>query len=252
MRTFRVIPCLCLDDDYFVKTEGFRAPRYLGDPLNILRIFNEKIVDEIVILDITKGRSSPNFSLLKRLVSQTFVPLSYGGSVRTFEHAAKLINCGFEKIIVGRTAFQNPAIVESIAREFGTQAVIVSIDILESPDANSFVCKYAMGQGNQITIDEAISIFQDLGAGEVLLQDVERDGRLVGQNTKLFSKLKEKSTIPILYGGGVRDIEDMQIVKNAGFQGVSVGAAFVYVGRLNGVLINYPSQQDLDEHLSHL
>lgn len=248
MLATRVIPCLLLHNRGFVKTVRFKEPTYLGDPINIVKIFNDKEVDELVILDITataKGKS-PNFELLADIAGEAFVPLGYGGGVNTIEHVQRLFNIGLEKVIINSQAFLEPELITRAADRFGSQSIVVSIDVRTGWFGKYSVVTHA---GSRPTKRDPVSYaaeMQERGAGEILLTSVDRDGTMSGYDIGLIRSVTEAVNVPVIACGGAGSVGDFAAaVSEGGASAVSAGSLFVFQGKHRAVLINFPSADEL-------
>lgn len=248
----RVIPALLLKGRGFVKTTKFMDPVYLGDPINIVRIFNEKYVDEICILDISASPSgqNPDFEILEDIAGECFMPLSYGGGLRTVEDIRKILSAGFEKAVVNTVASKSPQLVHEASQAFGSQSVVVSIDVKRTIFGRYEV--YVNG-GKEKIGEEPVSyakMMEELGAGEILLNSIDRDGTMSGYDLDLIAKVSEELTIPLIACGGAGRVEDLaDAVHKAGASAVAAGAFFVFHGPHRAVLINMPTQAKIEEML---
>lgn len=240
----RVIPCLLLRNAGLVKTTRFSDPRYLGDPINIVRILNDKEVDEMVFLDITataEGRRPP-FELLAQIATESFVPFGYGGGVRSLEDVRQLFELGVEKVIVNSYAVENPAFVSQAVEQFGSQSIIVSIDV-----KRRFLGRYEVVThgGRRRTGLEPVAFAREMeqrGAGEVLLTAVDRDGMMNGYDLDLVQRVTSQLSIPVVACGGAGSLAHLrEVVCEAGASAAAAGSLFVYHGPLKGILISYPS-----------
>lgn len=244
----RVIPCLLLRNMGLVKTRRFKDPVYVGDPINAVRIFNDKEVDELVFLDITatiEGKRPP-FELLAKVASQCFMPLCYGGGVRTIEDMARLYSIGIEKVALNTQAVKNETLVRAAADKFGAQSVIVSLDVKKS-----ILGKYEVvieGGRKRTGIDPvrlAVKM-QESGAGELLLNSVDRDGMMDGYDLKLISSVTAAVGIPVVACGGAGKLADLAAaVQTGGASASAAGSLFVFQGPQRAVMINFPSPQSL-------
>lgn len=242
----RVIPCLLIKGKGLVKTVQFKNPIYLGDPLNIINIFNKKMVDEMIILDIdaTKDKKKPNFELLQRITSICFSPLTYGGAVNNLDDAESLFSIGFEKISLNSAAFSNPSFISELAKRYGNQSVVVSVNIdkdfwgrkrIVNNSLNNIEIKYS--------IPEQIKIFEDFGAGEILINDVNRDGTMKGYDIELINSITRKINIPVIACGGCSSYNDIkEVINNGGASAAAAGSFFVFNGIRKAVLISYPNR----------
>ena len=244
----RLSPCLLIKDGALVKSRQFKDFKYVGDPLNAVRIFNELYVDEVIILDIsaTKENKEPDFELISNISSQCRMPLCYGGGVKNLETIIKLISLGVEKVAIGTSAFKNPKIIEEASKVIGSQSVVVVLDVAKSRFRRNLTCKYLNGsKDSRKSPIEASHYFTNLGAGEILLQSIERDGTLQGYDKKLISLLKENISCPITVLGGGASYENIsEISYTFGPIGISAGSLFVFQGIHRAVLINYPTKKE--------
>lgn len=244
----RIIPCLLLRDSGFVKTRAFRNPVYLGDCFNTVRLFSEKEADELLILDIgaTPSNRAPNFELLRELAGECFMPVAYGGGLRTLDEMRRILRSGFEKVSLNTAAHRTPEVVEAAAREFGSQAVIVSLDVRRKLFGRYEV--YVNG-GREATGIDPVSAARraaDLGAGEVLLNSIDRDGSMEGYDLDLVRTVADSIAIPLVACGGAGSLGDLRrALHEGGASAVAAGSLFVFVGKHRAVLITYPSSADV-------
>ncbi len=244
----RVIPCLLIQDQGLVKTTKFSKPNYLGDVINAVKIFNEKEVDELCLLDIGASieNREPNFSLLENIASEAFMPMSYGGGISNLEQAKKLFFIGFEKIVVNTSFIKKPGLIEEIVHYAGSQSVIVSIDA-KKKILNGYHCCIEGGkQKVDKTPQELAMLAEKAGAGEILLNSIDRDGTMSGYDIELIKSVAEKVSIPVIACGGASDIKDLkQALKEGNAHAVAAGSMFVYYGKKRAVLINMPDEKEL-------
>lgn len=237
-----------MDEDGLVKTRKFKDPKYVGDPVNTVKIFNTKEVDEIFIVDIgaSKKRNGPSFQLISEIASECFMPLCYGGGIQCLNDAERLFSLGVEKISIQTAALNDLKLVESIARKFGSQAVVISIDIKRDffgrPKLFNSIYKDISGRDWLNFIKNAV----DAGAGEVLLNSVDKDGTLSGPDIDLVVQSASQIAVPLTYAGGVSSLNDMKEVVMAGASAVGAGAFFVFNGPHRAVLISYPLYSDIE------
>jgi cyclase len=244
----RVIPCLLLQNLGLVKTVNFKNPRYIGDPINAVRIFNDLKADELVFLDIsaTKNKTKPNFNLIAKIGDQCNMPFAVGGGVRNIEDAKNIVNAGAEKIVVNSIAYENPDFVSLLADKFGSQSVVVSIDVKKK-----LLGKYevVIQNGTKSTgfspVDYA-KLMESKGAGEVMLTSVNNEGLMKGFDNKLIKEVSENISIPLIANGGAGNVNHLAEAINLGkASAVSAGSIFVYHGPMNGILINFPTNSEL-------
>lgn len=248
MLSTRVIPCLLLKGRGLVKTIKFKGPSYVGDPVNVVKIFNDKEVDELMLLDITatpEGRG-PAFEVVEEVANWCFMPLACGGGVRSLEDMRRLYALGVEKVVLNSAAHADPELVTAAARRFGSQSVLVSMDVGRTMWGKQRVFiqggRKNTGQG---PVDYARRM-AGLGAGELLLTSMERDGTMAGYDLELIKEVAQAVDIPVIACGGAGRVEDFgQAVKQAGASAVAAGSMVVYQGRARGVLINFPTQAEL-------
>lgn len=240
----RIIPCLLLQDGALVKTVGFSNPAYIGDPRNAILIFNEKEVDELMFLDIvaTKRKREPDFSLIERLASECFMPIAYGGGVSSLEQMRRILRGGVEKIVLNAAAISNASLVREASLEFGSQAVVVSIDAREAGSGEWTVATHgAEVDTGRHPVEFALAM-QEAGAGEILLTSVVRDGTMTGYDLGLTRQVASALDIPLIANGGAGSLEDCaQVMRHSGARACAVGSLFVYYGGNRAVLISYPS-----------
>lgn len=245
----RLIPVLLIKNRELVKTIRFKKPRYIGDPINAVRIFNDKEVDELIVLDIgvSNNSSEPDFSFIERIASEAFIPITYGGGISSVRQAEKLFRAGIEKVSIQTAAISNPNLIKDLAKEFGCQSIVFSIDIVKS-----FFRKYRVYSRNlwiRYTSEfiDLCKMMVDLGAGEVFLNCVHNDGMLNGPDLLAIEMVVNAIETPMIYCGGVRDLEDVRACSQVGASGVAAGSFFVYHGSQRAVLITYPSFPDIQK-----
>lgn len=249
MLTHRVIPCLLLSPSRggLVKTLRFADPKYVGDPINAVRIFNEKEVDELMVLDIDAARENrgPDFDLIEQLASECFMPLCYGGGVRSAADARQLFTLGVEKVALQSAVFENPKIVGEIAQRAGEQAVVVSIDVKRNWLKRPRLFSAAGVKPPFADWRDAVANAVELGAGEILLNAVDRDGTLAGPDLDLIREASGIADIPLIAIGGIGSLADIKSATDAGASAVAAGAYFVFQGPHRAVLITYPGYEEL-------
>jgi imidazole glycerol-phosphate synthase subunit HisF len=246
----RIIPCLLVQDKGLVKTVGFKDPKYVGDPINAVRIFNEKEVDELMVLDIdaTRDNREPDFKMIENLAAECRMPLCYGGGVKTVEQAQRIFELGVEKIAISSVAIENPDIVAKIAKRVGNQSVIVVLDVKKN-----FWGKYEVftHNGKKNTNKSPMDLakqFEKLGAGEIVINSIDNDGMMKGYDMNLIDKVRESITLPMSVLGGAGSLKDIaQLIGKHGIIGAAAGSLFVFKGVYKAVLINYPTRLEKDE-----
>lgn len=241
-----MIPILLLDSrKRLVKTIAFGERTYIGDPFNVVRIFNEKEVDELCVLDIdaTHQGRGPDFDFLGVLASECFIPLSYGGGIRTREDCERLNRLGVEKFVIGSAA-KEPGLVAALAGQFGAQAVVGCVDVRGSGRTATCVCRNAEVALGLSPLELARRL-EGEGVGEILLQSVDQDGRREGYDLELIRDVAPQLRIPVIAAGGARGIDDLIQALQAGASAAASGSAFCFIGRLRAVLISYPSAAEI-------
>lgn len=249
----RVIPALLLREASLVKTVRFGRFTYVGDPCNTVRIFNELEVDELVFLDITASREHrrPNLALLADIANECFMPLGYGGGIRSFADAEAILRLGFEKVIVNTCAEENPALITGLAGHFGSQAVIVSIDVARGPWGQARVRTCS---GKRHTRRDPVAWAQEVearGAGEILLTSIDHEGTWQGFDLELVRSVTGAVRLPVIAHGGAGSLEHIaQAVDEAGASAVALGSMVVYQKKGMGVLVNFPEKAALERVLA--
>jgi cyclase len=249
----RVIPCLLLRDTSLVKTVKFDKLTYVGDPLNTCRIFNELEVDEMAVLDITASREGrgPNYKLLESLVSECFMPLSYGGGITSLEQAERLFSTGFEKIIVNSALFHRPELIRDIAKIYGSQSIIVSIDVRKSLFKGYEIFSHSGTVKQKTKLIEWANHIEELGAGEILLTSIDREGTWNGFDLTLVRTISTAVQIPVIAHGGAGQIEHIaEAVHKGQASAVGLGSMVVFQKKDMGVLINFPDKKQLSNALN--
>lgn len=241
----RVIPCLLLDGEGLYKTTRFADPSYVGDPINTIRIFNDKEVDEAVLLNIGTARrgGDPPYALLRDLAGECFMPLCYGGGVRSTEQVRRLIQLGVEKVAVNTAAVERPAIVEEAAALLGSQSVVVSIDVRRDREGRPSVTTHAGSSSTELDPVEHARRAEALGAGEILLTAVDREGTRTGFDLDLIAGVSQAVGIPVVAHGGAATTGDLRAAVRAGASAVAAGSLHVHRGRERAVLITYPDHE---------
>lgn len=249
----RVIPCLLMHKGGLVKTVKFKDPRYIGDPIVAVKIFNDREVDELCILDITTTNESrePFYERIAEIASEAFMPVSYGGGIHSFQTAERLFKMGIEKIVLNSALAVNPGLVSEIAKVFGNQAVVASIDVKTSFWGRSEVFTHSGTRNQKVDPITHAKKMEDLGAGEILLTSIDREGTMTGYDLNLIRSVSEAVSIPVVACGGAGSIDDLsKAVKEGKASAVAAGSFFVYHGKHRAVLINYPKRKDLEKAFS--
>jgi cyclase len=243
----RVIPCLLLKNEGLVKTVKFKEPKYLGDPINIVRIFNDKEVDELVFLDITATVENrrPNFDLLGKITSECFMPLGYGGGIRDMDDVKRLLAMGVEKIVLNTSAVENPSLIRAAADYAGSQAVVISMDVKKTLFGKYEIFTRSGKKGTGLDPVQFAVEMEKQGAGEILVNSIDRDGTMQGYDLELIRRVADSVTVPVVACGGAGNIQHLAEAIRAGASAAGAGSMFVFQGPLRGVLISYPAQEEL-------
>ena len=243
----RIIPCLLVKDKGLVKTVNFKNPKYVGDPINAVRIFNEKEVDELMVIDIdaTANNREPDYKMIENLAAECRMPLCYGGGVKTVEQAQRIFSLGVEKIAISSAAIENISLISEIAKVVGTQSVIVVVDVKKKILGGYEVCTHnGKKKTGKDPVEFAIQV-QKLGAGEIVLNSIDNDGVMKGFDFTIIDKIRQAVSIPMTVLGGAGSLEDIsKVIEKHKIIGVSAGSLFVFKGIYKAVLINYPSKAD--------
>lgn len=252
MLKHRVIPCLLLRNGGLVKTQMFANPKYVGDPINAIRIFNEKEVDELMVLDITatKVRREPDYALIEQFAGECFMPLAYGGGIQTVEQARQLFALGVEKVCLQTAALEDLSLITWLADQFGSQSILVSVDVKKNWLGKHQL--FTAATGKTLPQDWCDYLMQAVraGAGEVVLNAVDRDGMMQGMDLELIRRAAGAVSVPLIAMGGVGSLADIKAAVDAGASAVAAGAFFVFQGPHRAVLITYPRYEELKGLLS--
>ncbi|GAB3415065.1 AglZ/HisF2 family acetamidino modification protein [Massilia agilis] len=247
----RIIPCLLVHDHGLVKTVSFKSPKYVGDPINAVKIFNEKEADELIVLDIDASveNAEPNYKLIADLAAECRMPLCYGGGVRTVAQAKHIISLGVEKVAISSAAVENPQLVSRIADEVGRQSVVVVLDVKKRMLSKEYDVYTHNGKKNtKLNAVEFAKLAQASGAGEIVINSIEQDGQMKGYDLALAERIRAAVQIPVTFLGGAGSLEDIEkLIEKCGVVGASAGSLFVFKGAYKAVLINYPSIGQRDE-----
>jgi imidazole glycerol-phosphate synthase subunit HisF len=247
----RVIPVLLIHEQGLVKSVKFRNYKYVGDPINAVRIFNEKEVDEIAILDIDKTRESrkPDVERIREIVSEAFMPVSYGGGITTTEEVKNILAAGVEKVILNSGAYRNPSLVTEVAKKFGSQSVVVSIDYKKNMLGKVSVYIENGTVNTRKNPVEYAKEMENAGAGEILLNAISRDGSFAGYDLEMINHVSNTINIPLIAVGGASGLQDFKEAAKSGASAVCAGSMFVFQRPHRAVLISYPSQKELEDHV---
>jgi cyclase len=246
----RITPCLLIQNDGLVKTQKFADPKYVGDPINAVKIFNEKEVDELIVLDIdasTLGRE-PNYALIRSLANECRMPLCYGGGVKTVEQVERIIQLGVEKVAISSAAIADPDFIAQAARRVGSQSLVVVLDVKKTGLLRRheiFVQNGKTAAG--LLPADFVEKLEALGAGEIVINSIDGDGLMQGYDLGLIEAIRKRTSLPITALGGAGSLADIQgLIEKFGIIGAAAGSLFVFKGKYRAVLIYYPSRSDKD------
>lgn len=248
MVSVRVIPCLLLRGQGLYKTVRFSRPQYLGDPINIVKLFNDKEVDELIFLDIAATREgrSPPFELLSTITSECFMPLCYGGGVNSIKDMRALYKLGMEKVSLNTAAVGQPSLLTEAAEEFGSQSVVVSIDVRKRMLGRYEVYTHGGTKGTRLDPMTVAVDAESRGAGEILLTAIDRDGTMQGYDVELVRRVSSAVNVPVVACGGAGNVHHLrEAVRLGGASAAAAGSIFVFQGPHRAVLISYPSRDEL-------
>jgi imidazole glycerol-phosphate synthase subunit HisF len=243
----RVIPVLLLQNRGLVKSVNFKDNKYIGDPINAVRIFNEKEVDELCLLDIeaSKHGKEPDYKFIEEIGSEAFMPFAYGGGITNLEQAKRILKLGAEKLILNTVLFSNVNLVRDIANHVGSQSVVASIDIKKNMWGKYTVYSHAMKKNMAIDILTFIDELVEAGIGELLINSVDLDGKMEGLDITLIQRISQIVNVPLIACGGVGNLEHIKNGVCSGADAVAAGSMFVFHGKHKAVLINYPEREKL-------
>lgn len=247
----RIIPCLLIRNGGLVKTVQFKDEKYVGDPINAVKIFNEKEADELIVLDIdaSAAGADPNFKLIAQFAVECRMPLCYGGGIKTVEQARKIIGLGVEKIAISSAAVQTPQLISAIAQEIGSQSVVVVFDVSRCPSGSDYEVRThnARTKTGQLAA-QAIRQATSLGAGEILVNSIDNDGRMQGYDLTLARSVRDATPLPMTVLGGAGSLADIgKLIGSCGVVGAAAGSLFVFKGAYKAVLISYPTPAQKDD-----
>lgn len=247
MHRIRVIPTLLLDNDGLYKTTKFKNPKYVGDPINAVRIFNNKEVDELILLDYTATNECrvPNFENIKEIVSEAFMPIGYGGGINSLDQIEKLFKIGIEKVILNSAAFSNENILTEAIKIFGSQSILVSIDYKKDLFGNNVIYTQGGKIKQKIDILAACKHFQELGVGEIMINSIDREGAMNGYDIITINKINNELLIPIIASGGPGNISHLADGVKAGASAVAAGSMFIFQGIHKAVLLSYITSDEV-------
>ena len=243
----RIIPSLLIHDKGLVKTVKFKDHKYVGDPINAVKIFNEKEVDELTIFDIdaTVLGNEPNYTLIEKLANQSRMPLCYGGGVKTVKQAQRIFSLGVEKIALSSSTIQNPNLITEISEKVGSQSVIVVLDVKKKLFGGYEIYTHNGKKSTGIDPMKFVRKIEKLGAGEIVINSIDNDGCMKGFDLKLIDLIHNEISLPLTVLGGAGSMNDIgEVISKHGIIGVAAGSQFVFKGKYRAVLINYPTASE--------
>lgn len=252
MNKTRVMPVLLLQGEGLVKTIHFRNPKYIGDPINAVRIFNEKEVDELIFLDIEAGitRKGPQFTLLASIAEEAFMPMAYGGGISSLDDVKRLFSIGFEKIIVNSITYRNIDLIEKAAAIFGSQSIVGAIDVKRAVPSRYELYSSSGHICEPVGLVEHLVRLTNAGAGEIFVNSIDRDGTLTGYDIQLLNMVSGVVDVPVIACGGAGEIKHLvEAVQEGHASAVAAGSLFVFIGPHRAVLMNYPERTVLSASL---
>ncbi len=241
----RIIPCLLVHNKGLVKTIRFSNPKYVGDPINAVKIFNEKEVDELMVVDIdaTTKKLEPDYKMIENLAVECRMPLCYGGGIKSIEQALRIFSLGVEKIAISSIALENPDFISQVAERVGNQSVIIVLDVKKKSFGSKYeVWTHNAGKNTGKDPVECAILFESLGAGEIIINSIDNDGVMKGYDFNIIDKIRDSISLPITVLGGAGTLEDIaKLIRNYSIIGAAAGSLFVFKGKYKAVLINYPN-----------
>lgn len=250
----RIIPCLLVHNKGLVKSLQFKNYKYIGDPINAVRIFNEKEADELMIIDIdaTVNNCEPNYKMIQNIASECRMPLCYGGGIKNVEHAQNIFSLGVEKIALSSILIKEPKLITDIASKVGSQSIVAILDIKKSFFGSYEIYTHNGKISTGLNPIEFVKKIEDLGAGEIVINSIDQDGMMNGYDFKLVDQIRKSTTLPLTILGGAGSLLDIEkLIKKYGIIGAAAGSLFVFKGVYKAVLINYPSIYDKDNMLNY-
>lgn len=245
----RLIPVLTMSNSKLVKTRCFKKPNYIGDPINAVKIFNDKMVDEVVLLDITatKEKRAPNYNKIEEICSEAFMPFAYGGGVQKIEQLQKLFQLGIEKVVLNSVLATNLNLVKEAVAIFGSQSIVASIDVKKSIFGKYHAYTHSAKRKVKQNLSDYIKSIEEVGVGELFLNNIDRDGTYQGYDLNLIKMMAESIDIPLVACGGAAELYDFKKAIMAGASAVAAGSFFVFRSKNKGILINYPNQSAVQQ-----
>ena len=247
MRRIRIIPVLLLEKGGLYKTVKFKNPNYVGDPINAVKIFNEKEADELLLLDFraSADKRKIDFNKITEIASEAFMPMAYGGGVTKLDEAKRVFDCGYEKIVLNSVLFENNLLVENIANIYGAQAVVGCMDVKKNFFRKNLVYSHSGKNKTGYTPLEWAAKLEEYGVGEIIINNIDNDGTWEGYNLEIIGEVSAKVKVPMIACGGAGSVDDFRKAVDAGASAVAAGSMFVYQKKGMGVLISFPSSLKL-------
>lgn len=238
----RIIPVLGIIEDDLMKTTKYENPRYLGDPINAVKIFNGKSVDELVIIDIRASLNNKpvNFELLSNIAQQAFMPLGYGGGIKTFDEVKRLFRIGYEKVIFNTAFIDNPNLIRKSVEYAGSQSVVISLDFKKDLFGKYTLFTKSGSVKSDLNMDEIIARIEVLNVGEIIVNMIDKEGMMSGYDLDIIKMISGRVSIPVIANTGAKDIEDFKLALKSGAHSVAASSMFVYYGKMKAVLITFP------------
>jgi len=247
----RIIPCLLVHNKGIVKTVKFSEPKYVGDPINAVKIFNEKEVDELMVIDIdaTRENREPDYKMIENLAAECRMPLCYGGGIKTVEQAQRIFNLGVEKIAVSSVVCENPSFISQLAERVGNQSVVVVLDVKKKSFSSNYeIWTHNATKNTKLDPVDFAKKCETLGAGEIILNSIDQDGVMKGYDFVIIDKIRNVISSPLTVMGGAGTLDDVgKLIKKYGIIGAAAGSLFVFKGKYKAVLINYPNHHEKEE-----
>ncbi len=243
----RITPCLLVHKKGLVKTVGFKDPKYVGDPINAVKIFNEKEVDELIVLDIDASveKRGPDFELIKNLAMECRMPFCYGGGVTTVEQAKKIINLGAEKVALSSAAIENFDVLAKIGKAVGVQSLVVVLDVKKTFLGSYEIYIHNGKKATGMKVKDFVTKLQNIGVGEIVINSIDRDGKMEGYDIALMDMVRDLTEVPLTILGGAGNLNDIkEVISRYKIIGAAAGSLFVFKGKYRAVLINYPNSSE--------
>jgi len=252
----RIIPVLLIQNKGLVKTVKFKDPKYVGDPINAVKIFNEKEVDELTVLDIDASAEGkePDYKAIENLASECRMPLCYGGGIKTTEQAQKILSLGVEKVAFSSATLEKPELLSLLSKQVGRQSVVLVLDVKKKLFGSKYECYTYNGTKNTKQCPfEFAKLAENLGVGEIVINFIDQDGVMKGYDLSFVSKFKSQINVPVTILGGAGEYSHIeQLISQEGIIGAAAGSLFVFKGKYRAVLINYPTKQEKEKILASL